>query len=580
MENRETIIENYFTWDPRDYPLFAPLIVGEGSIGGKGRSLLFALQKLREDGDPLFDDVSLPPAIYIGVGAFYDFLSSLPKADEVLQREPEEIERAFLDVPLPRYVTAALERFLAGITDPVVLRSSSLLEDSLKHSFAGKYRSTFLFNAGSLEERLAAAEDELRRIYARIFFPAATSYRAKHGLGEDAMGIIVMRISGRWRGPYYYPALGGVGFSRNFRRWTTRIRPDDGVLRIVFGLGTMSTKRGYARVYSLTNPALRPEGLDPYRVMRHAQERFQVVDGKTRNLEIHNIQDVWRDVLPYHPCFGNFAQAYHQDCEDGYFSSVDRSFMPNDQTKIAFTFESFPKKNKIFFDRMKYLLKVLERSMGVPADIEFAYEPCEDKLELLQSRPLWSGDARQGMGIPEIGERRLLLKANKMVTNGSVEHVPWIVYIDHRIYSIAGDFHAIARAIGDVNSAMGTSRYILAAPGRVGSSNPELGVPVHYNELTRCCCIVELGIPREGYMPELSYGTHFFSDLEVDNVLYMPVYEGESGNFFDREFFEKTPYQPGPHEAIRLFRGDFSVYMCGFKNCGVVVAEDPRTDEA
>jgi hypothetical protein len=81
-------------------------------------------------------------------------------------------------------------------------------------------------------------------------------------------------------------------------------------------------------------------------------------------------------------------------------------------------------------------------------------------------------------------------------------------------------------------------------------------------------------------MPELSYGTHFFSDLEVDNVLYMPVYEGESGNLFDREFFEKTPYEPGPHEAIRLFRGDFSVYMCGFKNSGVVVAENLSADDA
>ncbi len=572
MDN-DRVTDTYFAWDPRDNPLFAPLIVGRGSIGGKGRSLLFALERLRARGEPLFDEVNLPPAIYIGVGAFHDFLSALPEAGRLLREEPETIEGAFLKTPLPSYVRSALERFLAGITDPIVIRSSSLLEDSLKHSFAGKYRSTFLFNAGSLEERLSAAEDEVRRIYARIFFPAATSYRTKHGLGEDAMGLIVMRISGRWRGPYYYPTMGGVGFSRNFRRWTTRIRPDDGILRIVFGLGTMSTKRGYARIYSLTNPALRPEGLDPYKIMRHAQERFQVIDGRTGRLEIYNIQEVWRDILPYHPCFGNFAQVYHQDCERGYFSCVDRSFMPGKEKKIAFTFELFPKRHRIFFDRMKLLLKTLEEAMGVPADIEFAYEPCEDKLELLQSRPLWEGDVRQSVGIPEPGERRLLLKANKMVTNGSVEHVPWIVYIDHRVYSVARDFHEIARAIGEVNAAMGTSRYILAAPGRVGSSNPELGVPVHYNELTRCCCIIELGIPREGYMPELSYGTHFFSDLEVDNVLYMPVYEGESGNVFDRDFFEKTPFEPGPHRAIRLFRGDFSVYMCGFRNKGIVLAE-------
>ncbi|QVL35186.1 PEP/pyruvate-binding domain-containing protein [Aminirod propionatiphilus] len=573
MIDRGRTTESYFAWNPRDNPLLAPLIVGGGSIGGKGRSLLFALESLRRQGDPLFDEVRLPPALYVGAGAFEDFLSDLPHAESLLREEPEEIERSFLGNPLPPYVTAGLRRFLAGVDEPIVLRSSSLLEDSLQHSFAGKYRSTFLFNAGTLDERLSAAEDEVRRIYARIFFPAATSYRKKHGLGDDAMGLIAMRISGRWRGPFYYPTLGGVGFSRNFRRWTTRIRSEDGVLRLVFGLGTMSTKRGYARTYSLTNPSLRPEGLDPYKVMRHAQERFQVIDSRTRALEIYNIQDVWRDILPYHPCFGNFAQVYHQDCEDGYFSSVDRSFMPSREKKLSFTFDAFPKRHKIFFDRMKLLLKTLEDSMGVPADIEFAYEPCEDRLELLQSRPLWDGDDRQGQGIPEVGERRLLLKASKMVTNGSVEHVPWIVYVDHRIYSVSSDFHTIARAIGEMNGTMGESRYILIAPGRVGSSNPELGVPVHYNELTRCCCIVELGIPREGYMPELSYGTHFFSDLEVDNVLYMPVYEGESGDIFNRDFFENSPFEAGPHEAIRLIRGDFSVFMCGFKNKGIVVAE-------
>jgi hypothetical protein len=105
----------------------------------------------------------------------------------------------------------------------------------------------------------------------------------------------------------------------------------------------------------------------------------------------------------------------------------------------------------------------------------------------------------------------------------------------------------------------------------VGSSNPELGVPVQYNELTQCACIVELGIPRSGHMPELSYGTHFFSDLETDDVLYMPVYEGEKNNIYDELWFDSTPYEKGEHPAIRIYRGDFSVFMESTTNSGVVL---------
>jgi hypothetical protein len=100
-----------------------------------------------------------------------------------------------------------------------------------------------------------------------------------------------------------------------------------------------------------------------------------------------------------------------------------------------------------------------------------------------------------------------------------------------------------------------------------------LGVPVKYNELTNCRCIVEIGIPKMGFMPELSYGTHFFSDLEVDDVLYMPVYDGEKNNIFDEPTLDDSPYELGPHPAIRIYRGCFSVYTNGDENIGVVVQD-------
>ena len=575
MQDQETL-SRYFSWDPREDPEFAPMLVGTGSIGGKGRSLLFAIRKLRSSGDESLAGVRLAPSRFLGVGVFREVASQIPDLEDLRRRhEPEAIEAAFLRVPLPEYVTAALQDYLATMTDPVVVRSSSVLEDSLKHSFAGKYLSTFLLNQGSLEDRVRAVSDQIRRIYARIYYPTALSYRGKHGLGHDEMGIIVMRMAGRWRGRYYYPTTGGVGYSRNMRRWTTRVRMEDGILRFVFGLGTMSTKRGYARNFSLTNPMLRPEGPNPYKVMKHAQERFQVIDGQTGELVTLDIKKLWREFLAWHPNLGIFAQLYQTDGDEGYFSTVDYStVVPEHFAKICFTFEDFPRRCKPFFTRMKGLLPLLEQSMGVPADIEYAYEPAVDELELLQSRPLWIGGAAAGGArIPELTNRRVVLRADRMVTDGTLEEIPFLVYVDHRIYSTEPDFHSVARAIGQVNQTMGDARYVLVAPGRVGSSNPELGVPVQYNELTQCACIVELGIPRSGHMPELSYGTHFFADLETDNVLYMPVYEGERHNLYDEAWFDETPHALGPHPAVRVYRGSFSVFMDGGENAGVLVAD-------
>ena len=122
------------------------------------------------------------------------------------------------------------------------------------------------------------------------------------------MGLILMRMAGKWRGSYFYPAMAGVGFSRNYRRWTTRIRAEDGVLRIVFGLGTLSTKRGYARTFSLSNPMLRPEGLNPFNIMRHSQEGFQVVGGQEGQLLTLNITKAWKDIIPFVPNFRLYAQ--------------------------------------------------------------------------------------------------------------------------------------------------------------------------------------------------------------------------------------------------------------------------------
>jgi len=578
MNSREKAQEAYFAWNPSEDPEFSPLIIGEGTIGGKGRSLLFAIRVLRDSDNARLRSVVLPRSRYIGVGVFEEFVSNIPELDELKRSAtPEELEARFLETPLPAYVTCALRAYLAEMRDPVAVRSSSMLEDSLKYSFAGKYLSPFLLNnEDSLEARTRALETQIKRVYARVYFPAGVSYRLRHGLGEDKMGIAIMRISGRWRGRYYYPSTAGVGFSFNGRRWTTRINREDGLIRMVFGLGTMSTKRGYARTYSITNPFLRPEGSNAYKVMKHSQEHFNALDGETGELATVDIKELWRDAFRWHPDFSTFASLYYYDDEQGYFTSLDKAsiFSPA-EGKVCMPFETFPRKHKIFFERMGALLPLLQNSMGTYADIEFSYEPLDDRLELLQSRPLWVNDCKELFARPEATRNcEVLLRADRMVTDGYKDHIPYLVLVDADLYSSTGDFYNIARALGEMNKQLAPEKYILVAPGRVGSSSPELGVPVRYDEITGSACIVEVGIPRTGQMPELSYGTHFFSDLETDEVLYMPVFMGEQHNLFNEKWFEETPFTYGEHKAIRLYRSHFSVYMNGDQNTGIVMAGD------
>lgn len=569
------IQERYFSWNPLDDKDFAPLIYGKETIGGKGRSLLFALRQLRDSGDEQLARTKVPKSIYLGIDLFHQFLENVPSLDKLIAAgDPERLESVFLSTPLPRITADAVRQFLLREHDPVVVRSSSRLEDSLKHSFAGKYLSTFLGNnAGNLETRSLAVEAEIKKIYSRVYFPKAISYRQKHALGDDDMGIILIRMAGRWRGRYYYPTVAGVGYSQNFRRWSTRIKQEDGVLRLVFGMGTMSTKRGYARTVSLTNPYLRPDGQNPDKIAFNAQERFQVIDENAPNdLTTLDIKKEWKQLLEYHPDFAAYAQIYHYSSEGGFFAPLTKDLnCVSEGAKICLTFENFPRRYAPFFERMKKTLLLLEETMGVPADIEYAYEPLEDSLGLIQSRPFWNSESN-AEGIPDLTGKRILLQADRMVTPGALEGVTKLIYIDHKIYhSCPEDYYKIARGIGALNAKFANEPYILVSPGRVGSSNPQLGVPVQYNELTGCKCIVELGIPRFGFMPELSYGTHFFSDLSVDNVLYMPVFEGELNNIIDAEWFHNSEWEYGPHPAIRIYRGDFSAYMDGTENRGVIV---------
>ena len=201
------------------------------------------------------------------------------------------------------------------------------------------------------------------------------------------------------------------------------------------------------------------------------------------------------------------------------------------------------------------LLSLFEKELQLPVDMEFAYEVSDDRFTLVQLRPLSVYDDKGRVEIPDTPREKTILRGDRMVANGRLEGARHIVFVDPDIYGKQADFADVARAVGEINDRLDGERYILVGPGRWGSSNPLLGVPVRYNELSNSGCLVELGTPQRGMAPELSYGTHFFLDLDGDNILYLPVFDGEKNNIYNREWFESHPWQTISRSRRKRLRG-------------------------
>ncbi|NPV70143.1 MAG: phosphoenolpyruvate synthase [Firmicutes bacterium] len=553
-------------------PEYRDRAFGGGSLGGKARGLIFAQEVLKKHKDEILARVDIPESFFVGTAVFDQFMRMNDLWDAYPSRLPfEEMERMFLQSHLPPEFEAHLVGILERIRYPLAIRSSSLIEDNIKYSCAGKYLTTFIPNSGTEKRRFSQLKTAIKQVYASTYGPNAVAYKKKHGLSGDKMAIIIQRLVGKERGGHFYPEIAGVGYSKMYRRWTERIRKEDGVVRIVFGLGTRCTGRGYARTISLTNPLLRAEGHNPYEIAKYSQETYDALEMVRCGFKSYNINER-PETITYHPGIGKYIQVYSQRTNELRAMDVTGSLGPGE--RMVFSFENVDRYYPQMFKRMKRLFEVLEGEMGMPVDIEFAYEPEEDMLSLVQARPLSSLEEYSRVTIPaSVREDDVILKGDRMLVNGKLEGVTRLACVDPDEYQSAQDKYAVARAVGYVNDSLRGERYILVGPGRWGSTNPQLGVPVRYSEIAGAGLLVELGVKKGGFVPELSYGTHFFADLESDGVLYLPVFDSIDTNIFNSEWFRSAPYEETDHPAVRVYRGKFSAFLDGEANVGVIVKE-------
>ena len=538
--------------------------IGRGKIGGKAAGMLLAWKILQKEaakvgGLDLREHLSIPESYYVGADVFYDFMS-LNHLHEFMNqkyRDWEEIEQDYPRVQAAyasgRFSSSVVQGFKKLLQEvgnaPLIVRSSSLLEDNFGFSFSGKYESYFCPNQGTLDENLKALQDAIRQVYSSVLNPDALFYRHHRGLldYDERMAVLIQKVEGKRRGNLFFPTLAGVAFSHNPHRWNPRIRPEDGFARLVLGMGTRAVDRvsnDYPRVIALSHPTLRPEVI-PQQIKRYSQRFVDLIDLRENRFKTIPLAQV--------PLREIRALRYLASLDEGdHLRPMITGQSRVSPDKLVLTFDQLLRQTK-FVPILKETIKLLEVHYKRPVDVEFAFDLCynypnlELTLSLLQCRPLSRRDESERHQIPTgVPERDILFTADRMVPHGAVRRIEYIVYINPDRYARIPSNSIrleLARIVGRLNKRLEGHTFILMGPGRWGSANIELGVKVTYADIFNCRALIEVAMLREGGRPEVSHGTHFFQDLVEANICPLALYPGEPGIIFNAGFLDHSPNQ-------------------------------------
>ncbi len=533
--------------------------LGTGRIGGKAAGMLLAMRILEESGvKEVIDCIRAPDSYFIGSDVFYTFMAInnlVHWNDQKYKNEPEmradypQIVRDFESSEFPLDFLGDLSGLLERIgSRPLIVRSSSLLEDNFGTSFAGKYESVFCPNQGTHAANLRALTRAIIRVYVSTLNPNALLYRRSKGLQDydERMAILIQVVEGEKFGKYFLPHAAGVAFSRNLYRWAPQIRREDGFVRLVWGLGTRAVDRvgnDYPRLVALSHPLLRPS-TDPTSIRRYSQQYVDLINlekNEFQSLPIGEVLDSRYPPLRY----------LVQMESDGYFSSLRSRMLEGGTKNLVLTFEEMLKRTP-FAERMRQILQILEKNYNSPVDMEFTVhipDPHAVKprvcITILQCRPQSYLLASEQATLPiNLNPQDLIFSTRFVVPEGQIARVDYVVYVPPEGYFALPSSESrfeLVRAISRLNNALQGEKFICVGPGRWGSSNSDLGVSVDYGDIYNTKALVELAGPGVGPAPEPSLGTHFFQDLIEQQIFPLAIVLEDEQSAFNREFFERTP---------------------------------------
>ncbi len=529
--------------------------IGTGLIGGKAVGMLLARAILHKS-DPRWDSLlEMHDSFFIASDVFYTYLVlngcwwtwKNQKNPDTFLRGAEQARQRILTGSFPREIEEQFEDMLDYFgRSPIIVRSSSLLEDNFGNSFAGKYASVFCPNQGSRVQNMEDFLAAVRAIYASTMSEEALAYRARHNLldREELMALLVQRVSGSMHNDLFYPQIAGVGFSFNPYVWSEYIDPKAGMLRVVFGLGTRAVDRSdddYTRIVALNAPERRPENKSEGGG-RLAQQKVDVLDLENNQLVTADCQDVFAR-SPRLP-MDLFAT------RDPELARRARERGLRTPPPPQLTFDKLLSQTA-FVEDMRAMLQSIEEAYDYPVDVEFTANFADAdsyKVNLVQCRPLQVKSETLVEEIPEglLRENILLSTTGPVIGRSRLDFVNRILYVNPSVYGQLPirDRYAIARLIGKLThleppSAPGC--LLLLGPGRWGTTTPSLGVPVSFAEINTVSVVCEIVAMREDLVPDVSLGTHFFSELVEMDMIYLALFPTQEDHWLNRELLENAP---------------------------------------
>ncbi|MDO5109210.1 MAG: PEP/pyruvate-binding domain-containing protein [Erysipelotrichaceae bacterium] len=544
------LIKANFT--PEDYFEVHSRMIGTGMIGGKACGMLLARKIVENHRPDIFERLEPHDSFYIGSDVFYAYIVDNGFWELRISQRTEEgyftlakrFEEKIMSGKFGAKIKAEFERILDYYgNDPIIVRSSSILEDGFGNAFAGKYESVFCGNTGTLEERLQKFEDAVRTVYASTMSLAALDYRKRRGLDrrDEQMAILVQRVSGSRYRDFFMPCAAGVGYSASPYR-LGREKPKEGMLRLVMGLGTAAVDRrtgSYPRLVSLDSPTRFISSGSANR-QEYSQQIVDAVSSETNDVKGFDTDELVHEIPVY---LKNLMYTHDYQAENFFQEHGLRK-------EVLYISCDGVTKNKALMQDMKDILNLIQTHYEYPVDTEYTINFSSDGgyvIDLLQCRPLQLSEEGDKVEIPEdIPEENILLETKGVSMGFSREiDVDCAVLIDPVSYYNMPyrRKYEIKNALAEVNwHYRGNGKHLLLfTPGRICTSSPELGVPSAFDDISEFSLIAEVSESKAGYIPELSYGSHIFQDLVESGILYTAVFEKESTIAFAPDLLSRFP---------------------------------------
>ncbi|MDP4125783.1 MAG: PEP/pyruvate-binding domain-containing protein [Bacillota bacterium] len=527
-------------------------LIGSGFIGGKAVGMLLARKIIFQSSEAWKDILEPHDSFYIGSDVFYTFLvdNNLWKLKLEQRSSPNHyFEKASLlrDKILQGEFNSVIKRKFLRMLEyfgqsPIIVRSSSLLEDGFGNAFPGKYESIFCINQGTLDERYQLFAEAVRQVFASTLSVEALAYREKHGLTrtEEQMALLVQRVSGSNKQDYFFPDVAGVGFSYNTYIWDTQMNPEAGMVRLVLGLGTRAVNRlegDYARIAALDRPLSIPcDGLQSFRA--YSQQKLDLLNIRNNRLECLSIQDLLDHQVDLHQ-----ATIAERDLKT---EQKMRELGLSSNESWVFSFNPLFSKTDLSQTFSK-LLRTLEEAYCHPVDIEFTLNFRSNgryMINLLQCRPLQVQGPKERIQFHhEIPLNQIIFKSNGNFMGGNIHTtIHKVIIVDPHSYNLLGqsEKYEVARTVGRLNKQIlkESTKVLLLGPGRWGSRIPSLGVPVAFAEINHISILGEIGYRQTGFLPDVSFGTHFFQDMIESEIFYLALFPEKQETIYQLDLLE------------------------------------------